>query len=140
MSERESAFDGVLARTGNVSSAMTRGKQIVTERAREDAPDEFCRACVNSTPLAYENASDHGTVALVNATGEAVAARIEEVGGDLTDRWWIKADLQDAYVDAFCDACADPSECEVCSNPDAYENCGHDRFGQVCPARGGETA
>lgn len=135
MSETSVPFDDILARAGNVSTAMTRGEQIVTERARDDAPSGFCRACVHSTPLAYENASDVGTVRLVNETGDAVANRIEEVGGDLTDRWWIKADLQDTYVDAYYAACGAPSECEVCSNPDEYDHCGHDRLGEACPAR-----
>lgn len=138
MNKTTSTFDDTLAQTGNRSSALTRGMQMARQRAEEDAPDEFCRACVDATPLAFENASDAHTVRFIEDASDAVAERIVELGEDLTDRFWVRQEMQDEYVNTYYDACADPEDCEVCQHPEAYDECGHERHlgpGE-CPVRG----
>lgn len=128
-------FDDTLARTGNEQSALTRGRQMARERARDDAPTEFCSMCVHDTPLAYENASDIHTINFLDDAAEAVARRIAEIDGELTDTWWVRDELVEAYRDAYFMACPDADDCEVCSNPAAYSGCGHERIGEECPVR-----
>lgn len=132
----ETTFDDILARAGNTQTALTRATMLVRERAEQDAPVDFCAMCTEQTPLALEYAHHIGTVRFVDRTATAAAERIEAIDGPLTDRYWVRKQLTDAYVEAFFDACADADDCEVCRHPDAYDECGHERNGEVCPARG----
>lgn len=143
-----SDWDDVLARTGNESSAVTRGEQIARERARRDAPEAFCGMCTDPTPLAMESARDVHTVKHIRKTAQAVHQRLVQLDGrDLDeiqadeenlgfeDLWWIKDALVEAYRQAFYEACVEPSECEICTNPEAFDRCGHLETGDSCPAR-----
>ena len=127
-------YDDVLVRAGNVDSALTRGVHIARERARIDAPVDFCAMCVDDTPLAYANASDVHTVRFMDRAVDAVCEKIERIDGPLTDKWWVRSIMVEAYREAYFGACAEPAECEVCTNRDHYDECGHDRHGEECPA------
>ena len=142
------AFDDIIKNAGSVSTVWTRARQLVRERAEHDAPDEYCAACVDETPLAYSWAQDISTITFVDKLILAATLRLEALDGrtaedldpsdpdlSLHDRWAVRSELQDEYVEAYFDACPAPEECEVCTNPDEYGACGHIQWGDgECPA------
>jgi hypothetical protein len=126
-------FDDRLNDASTARGAIHRGRTMARERAREDAPADFCEACVDDTPLAYLNASDAHTVKWMDNCVQSIAAHIVGIDAALTDTWHIRSELTEAYRQAYFRACADPGACDVCRDDEA--ECGHARHGEVCPAR-----
>lgn len=112
---------------------------IVRRLAREHAPTAtaqfaVCAMCVETTPLARENASDVPKANTVEETIADAEAAIEALGDD--DPYWVHGELADAYIEAYRAACVAPADCMVCTDAarDGDIECGHTRYGDACPA------
>lgn len=127
-------FDDALEAADDVDTALEVGEVDVRALARENAPGEFCAACVESTPLAFEAASDYPVIRAFDRSAGAVVARVAEFG-EHDHAEWVRSDLADVFIDAYFEACAPAHECDVCTHPDSYGSCGHERLGDPCPAR-----
>lgn len=115
----------------DTSISLGTAENYARQRAQTDAPDDFCSLCVEETPLAYSNARDIYTIDyLQEVMGDVADEVVEEIGAE-----WVEREIHDAYIDAYWEFCADPSECEVCTHPDEYGSCGHEDVGEECPAR-----
>lgn len=114
---------------------LDRAESLASERGKDDAPNDVCGACMDVTPLAYENASDVGTITFMDGLREATRKAVEHATAGQDDGWWVTAEVNDAYIDAFYRACGDVSACWVCRDAtvDPDMECGHVRHDEPCP-------
>lgn len=100
-------------------------------RAHLDAPDDFCETCIEDTPLAYNNASDMHTITYLRR----VAAEVDHETVDRYGEIEVRNRVEAAYETAFWEFCAAPTDCEICTSPSEFGKCGHEEYGEPCPAR-----
>lgn len=123
-----------------VDAVLAGADELAVGLARQDAPPDYCSMCLDSTPLAYENASDLGTIRQMrHIVGEAVTLIGFTEHGDMEfdpgEYDWVSATLNTTYITEYFARCAKPRDCEVCRD-DTIEKCGHWEHGDDCPQRG----
>lgn len=133
-------YDDRLTGHDTIEDLLAAADEIATELAFEHYEScydsDLCGACTEDTPISGEWGPWMGKKRKFDRLVSAVEERVAEIDPD-DDGLWVQADLSGTYLDAFRAAGVDPEDCAVCTHQivSEGEECGHERYGEVCPAR-----